>query len=408
MAGKNQYRYIVVGAGIAGLSAARAIRERDTTGSLLLVNREDRIPYKRTKISKKLAAGFGRDEFALEPAEWYRENGIELVTGESVVEIDTKECGLRLGSGRKEGWERLVLAPGASPSLPVGIEVSDSEGIHVLRTALEVERLREGLEGVRRVIIVGNGVLGVEAAEQLRLLGKEVVLIGSGPRLLTNRLNSDLSDLLASRLETEGVELHTNERVESVDREGENFLGGLSVRTAKGMVIGDLVLFATGVRPDIDSAQRAGIAVGHGILVDEALRTSQPNVYAAGDAAEHAGGYISFLWHAAELQGEIAGANAAGDSLRHECPPFRMKCEVYGEYYFSMDLPRSEEGFTVRVEREGPLYRSLYYRDGGLRGAVMANDKERAKLYVRAVRERWSEKDVRRRIPLSEGSDALK
>ncbi len=395
------YSYAIIGAGIAGMSAARAIRKLDESGSILLVNDEDRPPYKRTKISKKMALGFGMKDFALESEDWYREMDITRVEGEvSAIELSPRR--IHLESGETLDCEKIILANGASPRLPPGIEPSTAEGIHVVRHAVQVDRIREAAASVDRVLVIGHGVLGVEVAEQLRLMGKEVELLGGGPKLLSNRLNGRLSERLAGLLSSNGIILRMDERVHAVERRE----GKLSVLTGKGEHTAGVVVFCTGVRPNTDLAQRAGIAVGQGVLVDEHLQTSHPGVYAAGDVAEHANGYVSFLWHAAELQGQIAGSNAAGAALTHDRRSFRMKLEVFGEYYFSMNPPQSEQGYEVVEESEGDVYRCLYFRDGRLDGALMADDKERAKEYVTAVREGWTADSVRSRLPLVEASRA--
>ena len=396
-----EYSYAVIGAGIAGLSAVRAIRELDKSGPILLVNDEDRPPYKRTKISKRLSVGFGTQDFALEPADWYREMQVVLVNG-TVREIGLSPRRISLETGETFECGKIVLATGASPWLPPGVEASGAAGIHVARRAEEIDRIREAAAAAAKILVVGHGVLGVEVAEQLRLMGKEVELLGGGPRLLSNRLNGVLSERLTDVLSANGILLRMNERVHSVQRRD----GGVAVLTGEGEHPADVVVFCTGVRPNTDLARRAGIAVGQGVLVDEHLLTSEPGIYAAGDVAEHPNGYVSFLWHAAELQGQIAGSNAAGSELVHDRRPFRMKLEVFNEYFFSMNPPQSDEGYEVVEEREGDMYRCLYFREGQLNGALMANDKPRAKQYVAAVREGWSRGEVRDRLPLAESSKA--
>lgn len=397
----STYRYLIIGAGIAGLTAVRAIRERDPSGSILLVSEEDRVPYKRTKISKYLARGFERDDFAMESGEWYQENHIDLAVGETVLSVDPGLHRAHLPVVGEVRWEKLVFANGSLAILPPGMELG--RAVAVVRTASDVERLRQAVMPMKRILVAGGGVLGVEVAEQLTALGKAVVLAGRRAHLLGTHLNEEVSGTLENLLRENGVELLLNAPVTAIDIDRSR-RGEVSVATPRGTTRADMAVFCIGVRPNIGLARSAGLATGQGIQVDANLRTSHPDIYAAGDVAEHPGGFVSFLWHAAELQGQIAGANAAGDLITHDLPPFRLKCEVFGNYFFSMSPPTVSEGIKVVRGLEGSRYRALFYRDGRLCGAVMVNDKERAKSYVKAVREGWHADELDERLPLLEST----
>lgn len=393
----NDYRYIIIGAGIAGVTAVRAIRERDPHGALLLVSDEDRMPYKRTKISKNIAPGFERDSFAMEPEEWYRDNHVELLYDDQVRRIDRDRHRLELSSGGLPGWDRLILATGAAPVMPFAAGELPT-GAHVVRTARQVESLRRDMEGARRVIVVGGGVLGAEVAEQLRLLGREVVLFGRSRRLLGNHLDKEAATRLEALFDANGVEVLTGSAAELVPEGQRRSTSRFEVSADGESRRADSVVFCVGTRPNVGLAAAAGIEAARGVLVDDNLATTAADVFAAGDVAEHPGGYLSFLWHAAENQGRIAGRNAAGERVIDDSPPFRLKCEVFGHYFFSLSPPESEAGYEVLRERRGDGYRALYYREGRLRGVVMVDDKERAKSYVAAVREGWTAGDVADRL----------
>jgi NAD(P)H-nitrite reductase large subunit len=151
----------------------------------------------------------------------------------------------------------------------------------------------------------------------------------------------------------------------------------------------DMVVFCIGVAPRIELAKGAGLSVNTGILVDEHLRTSEPTIYAAGDCAEHRDGSLTDLWHAAEYQGVVAAKNAMGHAMEFDNPPFRLKCEVFGAYFFSINKPRNPLDYGIEEHESGPRYQCFYFSDDELVSAIMVNDKERAKEYQQAVRERW-------------------
>ena len=154
----------------------------------------------------------------------------------------------------------------------------------------------------------------------------------------------------------------------------------------------DLVAYGTGVEPDIDLAVAAGLDSERGVLVDEQLRTSHPTIFAAGDVAQHRDGRLTHLWRQAEEQGRVAGLNAAGGAESYRFVPFRLKCEIFDHYFFSVGRPTPEEveAYEVVECTDGTRYLCAYYREGALAGLVMIGDKDRQKQYLRAVVERWS------------------
>ncbi|HUZ18165.1 MAG TPA: FAD-dependent oxidoreductase [Spirochaetia bacterium] len=389
------YEVIVVGGGIAGFCAAKAAAESGRTKPILLVSEEDRAPYKRTKISKKLAKGFEFDEFALEPPEWYAMRGIDLAVGQSVEAIDAPAHVIRLRSGDSFQYRRLVLAPGAEPIEPAG-ESQAAVGAYTIRTARDVEAVRSKLEQSASVAVIGNGVLGLEIAEQVSLMGKKVLLAGAGRRLLERHVDETISGKIEDLMRSHGIEVENSVRVSAFEGD----LSGVRVDVGGTIRRFDVVLFCVGARPRVELARSAGVAVGRGIFVDDYLRTSDPDILAAGDAAQHSDGSVSFLWHSAEYQGELAGRNACGDLVEYDFKPFRLKCELFGGYFFGLNKPADPTGFEVLRSSDGECYRVFYFRDGRLAGVAMANDQERAKLYVQAVREHWSTEAVASSLPL--------
>ena len=167
-----KYDYAVIGACKAGLSAVETLRERVPAASILLINGEDRLPYKRTHLTKKLASGFSHDEFALKEESWYTDQAIELWNGAQVVEIDSDNHELLCSDGRRASWKKLLIASGAVPFQP---DIPGKEFIRHLRSAADTEIIRNSLLKSRRVAVLGQGVEGVEIAEQCRKMGLEVL-----------------------------------------------------------------------------------------------------------------------------------------------------------------------------------------------------------------------------------------
>jgi NADPH-dependent 2,4-dienoyl-CoA reductase/sulfur reductase-like enzyme len=195
--------------------------------------------------------------------------------------------------------------------------------------------------------------------------------------------------MLESLLTDAGLRLYFQEEILSFERRKK---GGYNVSMIRNSGSFDLVILAVGIRPRTELAEHAGLAVSTGIRVNRNLRTSNPDIFAAGDVAEHEGGHITWLWHAAEYQGRIAGANAAGAEEEYDFRPFRFRTEVFDSYFFSVNKPRALEAAEMEeFEFEnGKRYRAFYFREDRLSGIVMANDPDNAELYERAAQERWS------------------
>mgnify|MGYP000307966637 CR=1 FL=1 len=393
LAVRDAYDVIIIGNGIAGFSAAQAVREQSPEKSVLLIGEEDRLPYKRTRLSKSIAVGFEREAFQLQPQEWYAARGIDLLIGCRVTSFATDRHTVTLDDGRVLSWSRLVLATGASPlRLDVGRVALPQ--VLVLRSAAEAERLIAALREAGTACVIGMGVLGVEVAAEMLALGKQVTLVGDCAQLMPRHLNRPTAALLRAEFEARGAKLIFEDRVVDVARGARGL--GVTLRRHNTLAA-DLCVCCLGVAPNLELAQAAGLRVKRGVLVNERLQTSQPDVYAAGDVAEHPDGRVTGLWHAAEHQGRVAGINAAGGEAVEGGRPFRLKCEVFGRYFFSINKPPDDELSQFEVEESATegAYRCFYFRDGLLHGVVMADEPDRAKQYEQAVRERWEREAVR-------------
>lgn len=390
---ENHWDIIIVGGGIAGFSAAKAISEKAPATRLLLINGEKRIPYKRTKLSKFIATGFETNQFQLQPEAWYRDHHIQLLSEKNVLSIEPQDHMLTLKTGEDLHWHKLILTTGARAILPQNIGY-EGDGVYVVRHAEEVEQLiLASKRDVRTVLVVGMGVLGVEVAEQVYLLNKEVILAGISPAIMPRQLNTVTSEMMRACFEKNGITLMFQEKVISLIRTSDHIL---DVELKNGRIRADLVVFCIGAAPRIELAENAGLEVNSGIIVNKYLQTSHPDIFAAGDVAEHPGGQITGLWHAAEFQGMIAGENALGPSILHEQPPFRLKCEVFGQYFFSINKPETDalSSYVIVEKRPGSMYQCFYYQEHTLKSVIMVNDKAKAKQYEQAVREGWKRKQV--------------
>jgi NADPH-dependent 2,4-dienoyl-CoA reductase/sulfur reductase-like enzyme len=394
------YDVIVVGAGAAGCAAAASARATDSSCSIALVNSEDRRPYQRTELSKRLADGFEADELALHDAGWYRANTIDLMDGVSVESIDRDAQTVALSNGSEPlGYGRLVLALGGEPLFPTVVRPHERGSFYVLRTARDAEELRGRAGRAKSVLIAGMGVLAVEVAHQLRGMGKQVTLAGATPQLMPRQLDARAGEIMEEALAKRKVKLLFQEEILSFEPDKKK---SWSVQMLKHSAHYDMVVFCIGVAARTEPAERAGLDTGDGIKVDSGLRTSDERIFAAGDCAEHPDGSISYLWKSAERQGTVAGANAAGAGLRYDELPDRLATEVFDQHIVSIRKPRDVWNYAIdEFERGRALYALYSAEDGSLYGAIMLNDADRADVLDQAVREGWERDRVLSALGLS-------
>lgn len=326
----KHYDFIIIGAGNSGRTAVETLVSESPGPSILLLDSEAALPYKRTKISKNIHKGYGLDDFAIHQDEWYARNGIDLMTGVSVISIDPAAHSITLASGVIT-YAKLLLATGALSRNP--FYNLPAESCASLWTVHDGLALRESLAGLNKVAIVGVGVLGIEASWQTSLMGLETILVGRAERPMSKYLDSVSSDILKTSAEDSDVRLLLEHDVTGINRSPRG--NGVLLDTDKGQIEADFVLITAGSRPDISLAAGSGLQVRRGILVDPELRTSAPDIWAAGDCAEHPDGTVTGLWHSAEHQGKLAAMGMLGKAVRNLNPPYRLKCEVFGGFWFS-------------------------------------------------------------------------
>lgn len=355
------YRYLVVGGGMTGHAAASAIRELDPSGSLALLGAEPDRPYARPPLSKGL--WFGRPEEKI----WLPEvTGLELHLGRRVVALDPKAREVRDDQGGVHRYEKLLLATGGQPRrLP-----SDGGRVIYLRTLRDYRRLRA--EAGRSAVVVGGGFIGSEIAAALAASGKEVTLVFPEQAIGARSYPADLARSITRLFEEKGVRVLANETVAGIEARGDR----TAVRTAGGEeLVADAVVAGLGIRPDTALAEAAGIRCQDGIEVDERLRTSAPDVYAAGDVARfHAsalGERIRVEHEDAALgMGRAAGRNMAGAEERYDTLPF-FYSDLFDLGYEAVG--RVDARLETVASWETPFRKgAVYYLEGGrVRGVLL-------------------------------------
>lgn len=275
--------YVIVGAGLAGAKAAETLRAEGFDGSVVIIGAEGERPYERPPLSKEYLTG-DEEKAAIYVHEdaWYAENGVELRLGAEAAAIHRSAHEVELAGGERVGYDKLLLATGASVR-PLNVPGASAEGVRYLRTVADSERLRERLRTGGRTVVVGAGLIGLETAAAARAYGGDVTLVEPEPTPLYRVLGPELGEVFADVHRDRGVRLRLG-------------VGAAEVRVADGraravvtsdgeILPADTVLVGVGVAPNAELAEACGLGIDDGILVDSTLRTSDPDIYAAGDVA---------------------------------------------------------------------------------------------------------------------------
>lgn len=371
---QSTHQYVIVGSGLAGVSAAEGIRERDPSGSILMLGREPDLPYDRPPLTKQLWFGKKQpDEIFLHPREWYQANGIELVQGRSARQLDLAGKLVIDDSGARHAYQKLLLATGGEPRrLP--IPGGDLEGICYFRSFADYRRMRMQARSGRTAVVIGGGFIGSEMAAALIQAEASVTLIFPGAYLGQHGFPETLGRAIEKMYQERGIRILSGDVPTSIVRRGDRFV----TRTRAGAeLVSDMVVAGIGVWPGIELAREAGLALDDGIVVNDRLQSSHPDVYVAGDAARFPYAALGRAmrvehWDNAQTQGKHAGRNMAGAAEPYLHMPFFYSDLFEFGYEAVGEVSNKLETFADWQEenRTGVIY---YLANGRVRGAMMCN-----------------------------------
>lgn len=363
-------RYLIVGNGVAGVTAAQGIARADPGAEVHVFGAEPYPYYQRPRLWMFLAGQVEQQDLYFRPLEWYASRGIEVHLDAPVSALDPGEHRIQLASGEDWSYDRLLLATGGRPFVPPFKGV-DQEGVFVLRTLRDALAIQSYADQADRILIVGGGLLGLETAKALLAPGRHVSVLEIAPHLLPRQLDVTGAQVLQTRLETMGLHIETAAVTESILGNGRV----QGVRLQDGSVIGgDLVLLSTGIRSQTELARSGGLEVGRGIVVDEHLQTSAPDVYAAGDAAEYSGAVYGIIPAAIE-QAQSAGANmvsAESATYTGTVPATTLKIVGIDLTCLGESTADGEETLILRYsDQVKGVYKRLALRDNRIVGAIL-------------------------------------
>ena len=376
--GHVREKLVVVGNGMAGCRAVEEILARDPARyAVTIFGAEPRVNYNRIMLSPVLAGEKAFDEIVINPMQWYDDNAITLVAGDAVVAIDRAAKTVTAASGRVEPYDRLLLATGSDPFI-IPVPGKDLAGVVTFRDLDDVDRMVKAAEQGGAAVVIGGGLLGLEAAHGLSLRGMAVTVIHLMPTLMERQLDEAAGWLLKAELEGRGQTILTGaDTAEIVGKDGH--VAGVRLKDGRE-IPADIVVMAVGIRPATGLARAAGLEVERGVVVDDHMVTSDPAIMAVGECVQHRGacyGLVAPLWDMCRVladaatthAGDVAGAGYAGSVTS-------TKLKVSGIDLFSAGDFSGGDGAEDIVMRDAArgLYKRVVVKAGRLVGAVLYGD----------------------------------
>ncbi len=370
--------FLLVGGGMASAHCASELRKRGAEGSILLAGREPEPPYERPPLSKEYMRGeASREDAHVNPAAWYEENGVELLTGVNVMSLDPAERTAKLQGGEEVGFGKALIATGAMVNI-LRVEGAENEGIHYLRAFGNSDAIRADAEAAEHVVLIGGSYIGTEVAASLTAKGVRCTIVMMEDVALSRVFGEDAGRWFQEAIESHGVTVHGGEELEAFEGDGRV----KAVLTKSGMAIEcDAVVVGAGVRPDAMLAERAGLKVDDGIVCDSKLATSVEGIYAAGDCCS----YDSVVhgrrirvehWDVAMQQGMHAARNMLGDERDYDVVPYFFSdlADWASLEYVGPAAKWDEE--IWRGDRDAGEFSVWYLKNGRVAGALSVGRSE--------------------------------
>jgi 3-phenylpropionate/trans-cinnamate dioxygenase ferredoxin reductase subunit len=364
--------FVIVGAGLAGAKAAEALRDSGFDGPLSLIGAEEHLPYERPPLSKEYLAGKAdRDTVFVHELTWYRQQGIDLRLGSPVTAIDRAARQVRLADGARLPFGKLLLTTGAHPR-----QLPGATGVHYLRTLDDSDRLKEILANGSHLAVIGGGWIGLEIAAAARQAGLQVTVVESLELPLLRVLGREMGQVFANLHRSQGVDLRLGVRIEEVISTGSTATG---VRLADGTRIGaDAVVAGIGARPSTELAEQARLEIGDGIVTSAALRTSDPDIFAAGDVASAfhplLGHHVRVEhWANALKQPAVAAAAMLDEDTRYEELPYFYTDQYDLGMEYLGHVGSGYDQLVVRGDLEAREFIAFWLKDGRVQAGMNVN-----------------------------------
>ncbi|MFP3911652.1 MAG: NAD(P)/FAD-dependent oxidoreductase [Desulfobacteraceae bacterium] len=373
--------YLIIGNGVAGTTAAEHIRKTDQGGKITMVTDEDLPFYHRLRLNDFVVGEVTEQALIVKDPQWYQDRGIDLSLRQRVIDADPVQK-VVMTAHQQFPYDRLLLATGSHSFIPP-IQGADKKGVFALRTIQDARDITAFARDIQDVVLIGGGLLGLEAGNALRRLGKRVTVVEFFPRLLPRQLDVDGAKRLQELMENMGFSFRLGAKTEAIS--GEEIVEGVVLEGGES-ISAQMVIISAGVRPNLQLAGPLGLAQDKGIQVNERLQTSRSHIYAAGDVAEFRG--IPYgIWPAAMEQGKIAGTNMAGGDRVYEGTTMANVLKVVGIDLASAGNIDAENESASRVVQDKDVYKKIILEEDRITGCIMLGNTKGFNKITRAMSE---------------------
>lgn len=382
--------YLIIGNGVAGTTAAEHIRKIDEEGNITIATEEDIPFYYRIRLNEYVSGDLNEKDLIVKGEDWYKDERIDLKLSVPIAGAEPLEKIVITEDNQRLSYDCLLIATGSHSFVPP-IKGSEKRGVFALRSIQDARDISAWAGDIQDVVLIGGGLLGLEAGKALRKLGKQVMVVEFFPRLLPRQLDLYGAKRLQEIMEKMGFSFRLGAKTEEI--KGDERVKGVALEGGETLPA-SMVMISAGVRPNLELAEPLGLDTDKGIMVDGHLRTNQPDIYAAGDVAEFRGMPYG-IWPAAMEQGKIAGINMAGGDMVYEGTTMANTLKVVGVDLASAGNIDAENELESKVVTDENVYKKIVMENDQIIGCIMLGDTKGFNKITKAMSEKQNVSEIK-------------
>ena len=382
--------YLIIGNGVAGTTAAEHIRKLDEEGNITIATEENIRFYYRIRLNEYVSGDLNEKDLIVKGEDWYKDKRIDLKLSVPITGAEPLEKTVITEDNQRLSYDCLLIATGSHSFVPP-IKGSEKRGVFALRSIQDARDISAWAGDIQDVVLIGGGLLGLEAGKALRKLGKQVMVVEFFPRLLPRQLDVYGAKRLQEIMEKMGFSFRLGAKTEEI--KGDERVKGVVLEGGETLPA-SMVIISAGVRPNLELTEPLGLDTDKGVMVDGHLRTNQPDIYAAGDVAEFRGMPYG-IWPAAMEQGKIAGINMAGGDMVYEGTTMANNLKVAGVDLASAGTIDAENELESKVVTDENVYKKIVMENDQIIGCIMLGDTKGFNKITKAMSEKQNVSEIK-------------